>query len=68
LSTADVIFVPWNCSGANQVGVPATNPVIVSAVASEEKHDFCQKLGASMTIDYKKESFSQVSVFKLINC
>lgn len=29
------------------------------AVASEEKHDFCQKLGASMTIDYKKESFSQ---------
>ena len=28
------------------------------AVASSEKHDLCKKLGASLTIDYKKESFA----------
>ena len=43
MSTAEVIFVPWNCSGENHVGVPATIPVLVSAVASDEneipKHD-----------------------------
>ena len=31
---------------------------VAIAVSSEEKHDLCKKLGASLTIDYKKESFS----------
>ena len=37
LSTAFEILPPWNCSGENHVGVPATAPVFVSAVASLEK-------------------------------
>ncbi len=36
LSIAEVIFAPWNCSGANQVGVPAIIHVFVKAVAPVE--------------------------------